>query len=94
MIIAWRLQAAVEGGLTPETRARIHSKSMPRAPNPPVGTRVTREYRGVLYTAEIGDGVVLYGGRSYRSLSQVAGEITGTHWNGPRFFGLRNVGAP
>jgi Protein of unknown function (DUF2924) len=28
-------------------------------------------------------------GRRYRSLTIVAGEITGAHWSGPRFFGLR-----
>jgi hypothetical protein len=28
-------------------------------------------------------------GRIYRSLSEVAKAITGTQWNGPRFFGLR-----
>jgi len=30
-----------------------------------------------------------YEGRSYRSLSEIAREITGARWNGPRFFGLR-----
>jgi hypothetical protein len=29
-------------------------------------------------------------GKTYNSLSQVAFAITGTHWNGPRFFGLRD----
>lgn len=29
-------------------------------------------------------------GKTYRSLSEVAYAITGTRWNGPRFFGLKN----
>jgi hypothetical protein len=29
-------------------------------------------------------------GKTYPSLSAIAKEITGTRWNGPRFFGLRN----
>jgi hypothetical protein len=90
LIVAWRLQAANEGGLQRETRVRLRSKGIPRTPPPPSGTRLTREYRGVLYSAEIDGGAVKYAGRSYRSLSEVAREITGTRWNGPRFFGLRN----
>jgi hypothetical protein len=89
MIIAWRLQAAAEGGLASTTRIRLRTKSIPRAPLPPPGTFVTREYRGIQYSVEIRDGYVTYGGRTYRSLSEVAREITGTRWNGPRFFGLR-----
>ena len=29
-------------------------------------------------------------GRTYDSLSTIAFAITGTKWNGPRFFGLRD----
>jgi Protein of unknown function (DUF2924) len=31
-----------------------------------------------------------YGGKTFASLSEIASEITGTRWNGPRFFGLRS----
>jgi hypothetical protein len=31
----------------------------------------------------------VWNGGAYRSLSEVAQAITGTNWNGPRFFGLR-----
>jgi hypothetical protein len=31
-----------------------------------------------------------WNGQTYDSLSKVAFAITGTKWNGPRFFGLRN----
>jgi hypothetical protein len=89
LIIAWRVQAAVEGGLDAETRVKLRSTSIPRMPNPPPGTRLTREYRGVMYTVEIAEAGVRHAGRTYRSLSEVASKITGTHWNGPKFFGLR-----
>jgi hypothetical protein len=32
-----------------------------------------------------------YDGRKFTSLSEIATEITGTRWNGPRFFGLRSA---
>ena len=37
----------------------------------------------------VDDGFVL-NGKIYDSLSKVAFAITGTNWNGPRFFGLRD----
>jgi len=30
-------------------------------------------------------------GRRYKSLSSIARDITGTRWNGYRFFGLRDI---
>ena len=93
-IIAWRIQAAAYGGLAPETRVRLRSTSMPRIPLPKPGARLTREYKGVLYTVEVGVGSLHYAGRAYGSLSEVAREITGVRWNGPRFFGLRHGPGP
>lgn len=89
LMIAWRIQAAAEGGLDAKLKRQIRSGRMPRRPLPPAGTRLTREYKGVPFTVVVGEGEVVYSGRSYRSLSEVAREITGTRWNGPRFFGLR-----
>jgi hypothetical protein len=36
------------------------------------------------------DNGVVYRGRRFKSLSEVARAITGTHWSGPLFFGLKN----
>lgn len=88
-LMAWRLQAAVFGGFDPDTRARIRSGRKPRQMPPAAGSRLTREYQGVLYTVEVQDDGVYYEGRRFRSLSAAASAIAGTHWNGPRFFGLR-----
>jgi len=41
----------------------------------------------------VDDGFVL-NGKIYDSLSKVAFAITGTNWNGPRFFGLRDRVSP
>lgn len=87
-LIAWRIQAEVQGGLSEDARRRIRGTSVPR-PTLVTGTRLAREYRGVVHEVEIVAGGVSYAGRTYRSLTQVAGVITGTHWNGHRFFGLR-----
>ncbi|GJD66814.1 DUF2924 domain-containing protein [Methylobacterium frigidaeris] len=53
------------------------------------GTLLRREWQGVLHQVEVGEGGFSWNGATYRSLSEVARAITGTRWNGPRFFGLR-----
>ena len=58
---------------------------------PPVraGTRLVRAWRGQTSLVTVTDDGVVYDGVTYRSLSAVAHQITGAHWSGPRFFGLR-----
>jgi len=55
----------------------------------PKGTRLVREYGGKRHEVLVGEGGFEFEGRSFRSLSAIAREITGTRWNGPAFFGLR-----
>lgn len=54
-----------------------------------VGTRLIRSWRGANHHILVCDEGFEYEGRRYNSLSQIAEEITGAHWSGPRFFGLR-----
>ena len=54
------------------------------------GTVLTREHGGVLHRVLVGTDGFSWQGQSYDSLSKVALAITGTRWNGPRFFGLRD----
>src|SRR5262245_34543576 len=54
------------------------------------GTVLTREWGGQHHRVMILDGGFVWKGRPYRSLSEIAKLITGTNWNGPRFFGLRD----
>lgn len=52
------------------------------------GTQLLRSWNGrsiVVMTTESG---FEWEGRSYRSLSEIAREVTGARWSGPRFFGL------
>jgi hypothetical protein len=54
------------------------------------GTRLIREWNGTAHIVTIGDdGVIRWNDRAWRSLSEVAREITGTRWSGPAFFGLK-----
>lgn len=91
-LIAWRLQVAVYGGLDPGTKALLRRNGPFRRPAPPSGSVLTREHRGVLHRVEVTDDGFEYAGATYGNLSAVAKAITGTHWNGPAFFGLRNEG--
>ncbi len=55
---------------------------------PPPGSLLTRSFRGQDVAVKILDKGFEYNGRVFRSLSGVAREITGTSWNGWKFFGL------
>ena len=66
----------------PTTRAGVGLKS---------GALVVREWNGRIERVMVLDEGYAWNGGVYRSLSQVAKAITGTNWNGHRFFGLRGV---
>ena len=77
--------------------ARNNRKKQPASPPKrralKPGTVLTREYEGVeIAVAVRDDGRFGYAGKTYRSLSAVAKEVTGTTWNGWRFFGLAPIG--
>jgi hypothetical protein len=55
---------------------------------PAVGALLVREHEGVAHEVEILAKGFLYRGRTYRSLSAIAKEVTGTTWNGFLFFAL------
>jgi len=57
-----------------------------RLPQP--GTILTRRYKGARIEVEVLAQGFAYEGRPYRSLSAIAKEITGAHWNGFLFFGI------
>ena len=54
------------------------------------GTVLGREWNGRMQRVAVLAGGFAWNGKTYPSLSQVAFAITGTRWNGPRFFGLRD----
>jgi hypothetical protein len=99
-IIAYRLQADVHGDVDPATVRSLdrlakagasRSALLPDASTVRPGTLLVREWDGMLHRVTALDQGFAWNGTSYRSLSQVARAITGTRWNGPRFFGLREV---
>jgi DUF2924 family protein len=52
------------------------------------GARLVRQWRGYTHTVLVLADGFEYEGQRYRSLTMIAARITGTHWSGPRFFGL------
>jgi DUF2924 family protein len=97
--IAYRLQELAYGGLKPSTRRLLTevaeetaAGSAPKAPQirkAQSGTILVREWQGNAHRVTMLDDGVSFNGKHYRSLSEVAREITGSRWSGPRFFGLR-----
>lgn len=73
-----------ESGAAARLKRRQRKNGMPVA-----GTRLIREWQGRRYEVTVVDGGFEYEGRRYRSLTAITKAITGTHWNGPAFFGLR-----
>ncbi|MGJ0533723.1 DUF2924 domain-containing protein [Methylocystis sp.] len=97
--ILYKLQERAFGGLAKAVARKLEQggvassdQAEPRIA-PPIalkpGTRLVREWRGETHVALIQADGVEWRGRRYPSLSVVAREITGAHWSGPRFFGLR-----
>lgn len=73
---------------TKTTACRIEGG--PRLPLP--GTLVTRQYKGRLIQVKVVAQGFEYEGELYKSLSAVAKKVTGSHWNGFKFFNLQNKG--
>jgi len=64
--------------------------SRARSDLPVAGTRLVREWDGQRHEVTVVHGGFEFRGRRYRSLTAITKAITGTHWNGPAFFGLRS----
>lgn len=52
------------------------------------GNRLVRDWQGRTYVVDVTPEGFRWQDRTYKSLSAIATEITGTRWSGPRFFGL------
>ena len=62
---------------------------LPRRIKP--GSELVRTWKGKTYRVTVMADGFAYEGESFASLSEIASAITGTNWNGPRFFGLRSA---
>ena len=97
--IAWKIQENKLGGLGAAVKRQIselartmEAKSdlaKPRAITLKSGARLLRTWEGVTHEVLVVEDGFLWAGRTWRSLSVIAREITGTRWSGPRFFGLK-----
>ena len=98
-VIADQLQEAAYGGLPSAAKRRLAalargaekgaeaSASTPMVRLKP-GTKLVRTWRGKTHTALVLEDGFEHAGKRYTSLTQIAGEVTGAHWSGPRFVGL------
>jgi hypothetical protein len=101
-VLAYRLQADQLGDLDSGSQRLLDRAASPEAAGQDAlaaarrttdvrpGTVLAREWNGQMHRiAVLADGFA-WNGKTYASLTKVACAITGTGWNGPRFFGLRD----
>ena len=96
--IAHRLQERAHGGLAKSARSKIKRlrrrvERTGEAVNThtialKTGTRLVRTWNDKTYHVLVCDRGFEFEGGKYASLTNIAEAITGTHWSGPRFFGL------
>ena len=101
-VLAYRLQAERLGDLDVESRRLLDGAGPPEdagkravdlnRPTAEVrpGTMLAREWNGRMHRVAVLANGFAWNGKTYPSLSKIALAITGTRWNGPRFFGLRD----
>jgi hypothetical protein len=103
-VLAYRLQTERWGDLDAESKRLLDRSDCPERAGQSAmalrrlgaelrpGTVLGREWNGEMHrVAVLADGFA-WNGKTYPSLSKLALAITGTRWNGPRFFGLRDKG--
>jgi len=104
LALAHRMQSEVLGGVSKESArtldavaAQEFGETSARPSAPPrrlkPGTRLVREWRGVVHEVAVVEGGFAWNGARHRSLSAIARAITGTRWNGLVFFGLKSAGS-
>jgi len=97
--IAWKLQSRVYGDLPTHIKRELErtAERLRRGeeligwirPSLKAGTRLVRQWGGRVHHVLVLDDGYEYDARRFKSLTQVATAITGTHWSGPTFFGLK-----
>jgi len=92
--LAWHLQEKTFGGLDKTTAKLLEEYGRGKKANQlhrrlKAGAVLVREFEGVRHTVSIVPDGYVWQEKTYASLTAIARVITGTNWNGPRFFGLR-----
>ena len=93
-MIAFRIQEEAFGGLDKDSVKLLERLARGDKPGEvkrrlKPGTILVREHKGECHTVTVVPDGFLWQETTYASLSTIACTITGTAWNGPRFFGLR-----
>jgi hypothetical protein len=101
-VLAYRLQADHLGDLDGDSRRLLDDAASPEAAGQRAadfgnitarvrpGAVLSREWNGRMHHVAVPADGFAWNGKTYPSLSKIAFAITGTRWNGPRFFGLRD----
>ena len=101
LAISYKMQEQLSGGFSRRTLLRIKavedrnvgdkpSRHLNTTPSPKPGAKFLREWQGKTHeVVTLANGEFAFDGKAYRSLSVIALKITGAHWSGPRFFGLK-----
>lgn len=97
--IAWKLQSRVYGDVASDIKRQLERAAdrlrrgdellSSTRPSFRPGSRLVRQWQGKVHCVLVLDDGYEYDGRRFSSLTQVATAITGTHWSGPNFFGLK-----
>jgi hypothetical protein len=102
-VLAYKFQADQLGDLDRESQRILDHSGSPEAAGQRAvelaratlslrpGTVLGREWNGRMHRVAVLENGFTWNGKTYSSLSQAAFAITGTRWNGPRFFGLRDT---
>jgi hypothetical protein len=100
-ILAYGLQEQAYGGLKPTTRKRLQQMAaeqqkeqnvpLPLLPQLRPGTKLLRQWQGEMHEVLVANDGFEYRAKRYKTLSEIARQITGTRWSGPLFFGLRKI---
>jgi len=101
--VAWKLQERVLGGLSAATKRQLSELARTMATKSDLakarmvtlkpGARLVRAWGGETHEVLVVEDGFVWRGTTWRSLSVIAREMTGTHWSGPRFFGLTGTNA-
>lgn len=93
LMLAWRIQADAFGGFDADTRkalARTGTVEI-EGRHLGVGARLSRTWKGRPVEVVVEEDGFRCEGQVFPSLSAAATAIAGSKWNGPRFFGLRDL---
>lgn len=86
--LQWKASGQSRGAIIRRLK-RVLGTAERMAPTAHAGNRLIREWNGKRHVVDVARDGYIWNGKTWRSLSAIAQEITGAKWSGPRFFGVR-----